>query len=292
MRGFLILLNLSYPLFVFLHVDPFQHLRQDGVYHHQSGEPEAEGRDHDGQVEEVRDRGEADQQGHEDDSEGRDGELLGGAVLEEGHLRRADRVDDEGLRDDAEHEPAVLEEAGLGDVIELEDVPENQEAQDVEDGTEQSEDDHELLDARDVPLFGFLDAFVFDVVEGHAELGEIVEDVLHQDVDGQQGQKGEENARDQDREHVSEVAADGHLQVFGHIGKCTAAFDDTFIQDVEVLLEENDVRDFLRDVHGGVDGDADVGLLQRQAIVDAVAHVADGVAIGLEGLNDALLLVR
>ena len=86
-----------YPLFVFLHVDALQYLGQDGVDHHQSGEPEAEGSDHDGQVEEVRDRGEADQQGHEDDSEGRDGELLGGAVLEEGHLRRADRVDDEGL---------------------------------------------------------------------------------------------------------------------------------------------------------------------------------------------------
>lgn len=88
---------LSHPLFVFLHVYPFQYLCQNGVDHHQSGEPEAEGGDHDGQVEEVGDRGEADQQGHEDDSEGRDGELLGGAILKEGHLRRADRVDDEGL---------------------------------------------------------------------------------------------------------------------------------------------------------------------------------------------------
>ena len=41
-----------------------------------------------------------------------------------------------------------------------------------------------------------------------------------------------------------------------------------------------------------VDGDADVGGVQRRGVVDAVAHVADDVPRLAQGEDDALLLVR
>ena len=88
------------------------------------------------------------------------------------------------------------------------------------------------------------------MVERHAELGKIVKKILHEDVDRKHRQERQEDACYEDREHVAEVAAYGHLQILGHVGECASAFDDALIQYHEVFLKEDDVGNFFRDVDG------------------------------------------
>ena len=92
-------------------------------------------------------------------------------------------------------------------------------------------------------------------------------------------------------EHVSEVGAGAHLDVLDDVAEDLPALDDAVLQHEEAFFEEDDVGRLLGDVDRGVDGDAHVGRLHREHIVDAVAHEADDVPLGPQRLDDLLLLV-
>ena len=62
------------------------------------------------------------------------------------------------------------------------------------------------------------------------------------------------------------------------------------VQHRQVGLEQDDVGRLLGDVHGRIDGDADIGGMQRGRVVDAVAEEADHMAAPLQRQDDAVLL--
>ena len=62
--------------------------------------------------------------------------------------------------------------------------------------------------------------------------------------------------------------------------------------DVQVALQQHEVRGLARDVHRLLDREARVGRVHRRRIVHAVAEEADDVPIFLSDEDDALLLVR
>ncbi len=79
--------------------------------------------------------------------------------------------------------------------------------------------------------------------------------------------------------------------VLQRVGEGRASLPHTLDQHIQILLQQHDVGDLLGHVHGALDGEADVGGVQRRGVVDPVAHVADDVARLAQGQDEALLLV-
>ena len=65
---------------------------------------------------------------------------------------------------------------------------------------------------------------------------------------------------------------------------------DALFQHHQGLFQQDHVRRLFGDIDGGIDADPHVGGPQGRGIVDAVAHEADGVLAGLQGLDDPLLV--
>ena len=77
------------------------------------------------------------------------------------------------------------------------------------------------------------------MVKRHAELGKIVQKVLHENMHRKHRKERKEDACDKYREHVSEVAADRHLQVLGHVCESASSLDNAFIKNHEILFEKD-----------------------------------------------------
>ena len=67
------------------------------------------------------------------------------------------------------------------------------------------------------------------------------------------------------------------------LAKMRRPFGDAVGEHVEVLLEQDDVGGVLGDVGGRVDRDADVGRVQGERVVDAVAEERDAAAAACAG---------
>ena len=94
------------------------------------------------------------------------------------------------------------------------------------------------------------DLFGVDVVGGDRHLREVVEQVVGQDLDRRHRQERQEGAGAQDAEHVAEVRAGAHADVFEDVGEDLAAFHHAFLEHQQALLQQDDVGGFLGDVHG------------------------------------------
>ena len=93
---------------------------------------------------------------------------------------------------------------------------------------------------------------------------------------GSIGRNGRNAAATRDAEHVPEVRRRAHQHVLDGVGEDAAAFGDAVGEHAEILFEQDDVGRVLGDVGGGVDRDADVGVVQGERVVDAVAEERDG----------------
>ena len=93
-------------------------------------------------------------------------------------------------------------------------------------------------------------------------------------------------------EHVAEIGAGAHHDVFHDVAEGAPAFQHPGVQHVQILFQQDHVGRVLGHVHGAVDRDADIRGMQRGRIVDAVAQIADHVAAPLEREDDAVLLRR
>ena len=104
--------------------------------------------------------------------------------------------------------------------------------------------------------------------------------------------KGRKRAGPQHAEHVSEVAAGAHADVFEDVGKDPTAFDHSLLQHHQIFFQEDQIGRFLGDIDRRIHGDPHVGGPQRRGIVDPVPHEAHHMPPALKGFDDALLMGR
>src|SRR5207249_6058082 len=112
--------------------------------------------------------------------------------------------------------------------------------------------------------------FVVDNVGGDRDLGQIVQEVVQQDLGRQHRQERQEEERAGHAEHVAEVRAGPHQQVLHHVAEGPAALENSGVQDVQVAFEQDDVGCVLGHVDGGRDGHADVRGVEGGRVVDAI----------------------
>ncbi len=112
-----------------------------------------------------------------------------------------------------------------------------------------------------------------------------------QDLHGQDRQRCAENDGREDDEAFAHVGGQGPDDELGEVVEDPAAFFDGGFDGGEVVVGEHHVRGFLGDLGAAeAHGDADVGLLQRGRVVDAVAGHGHDVVAGLEAFDEAELL--
>ena len=113
--------------------------------------------------------------------------------------------------------------------------------------------------------------FLVDVIEWNPHLGNIVEQVLYQQMQRQHWQKRKERARHDNGEDVAEVLTGGHLDVLEHVNEGSTPFDHAFIQYHQAIFQQINVGGFLGIIDGGAYGNPDVGCSQGGGIIDAIA---------------------
>ena len=127
---------------------------------------------------------------------------------------------------------------------------------------------------------------------GNAQLGDVVQEVVEQDLSGQQRQEWQQRRRDRHAQHVAEVGARAHQHVLGDVAETASTFDHAAVHRRQALFEQDDVGGCLGDVHAVRHGDADVRGVQRRRVVDPVADIAHHVPVALQGADQAVLLGR
>src|SRR5579862_4462847 len=160
----------------------------------------------------------------------------------------------------------------------------------IEDGTDGTDKNDELCYISHVPRFRFDDLARTDVVGRNRHLGKVVEQIVGKDLDGQHRHEWKPGACTDHAEHVAEVGACAHANVFQNVHEHLAAFEHAFFEHHQVFLQQNHVGRFLGDVHRVVHGNANVRGAQRGGIIDAVAHKADDMALLLKRLHDAFFV--
>src|SRR5690348_17759002 len=80
-----------------------------------------------------------------------------------------------------------------------------------------------------------------DIVGWNRDLGEVIEEIVEQNLRRKHGQKGQEQHAGGHAEHVAEIGARAHQQVFHDIGECLATFHDTLVQYRQAPLAQHDV---------------------------------------------------
>ena len=116
--------------------------------------------------------------------------------------------------------------------------------------------------------------------------------MFEQDLAREQRQERQEERHDRHADHVAEIGARRGQHVLEGVRERTPALLDATTDDVEVALEQNEVRSLARDGHGALDRETGVRGVHGRGVVDTVAKEPDDVPGLLEREDDALLLVR
>lgn len=259
--------------------------------------------------------GKGDDGQHRNAGHGQHGHRSGRPALDEWQLWGADHVDDQRLAPHGLYEPSGLEhpdvlclhQGKLGStvmsrqIIEQHAAGHEQRAEhkvhenircEVEDRAGGSDPDHKAAHAGSIPFPGFGNEFLVHVIPWDGGAGEVVDEIQENEVDAHHGQEGQQRRGCQHREHIAEVGAGRHLDVFDHIGVGLAALDDALLQHHQVFFQQDDVCRLLGYVHGGIHRDADVSSFHGCSVVDTVPHKAHGVAIFPQDGHHPCLLVR
>ena len=231
-------------------------------------------------------------QGYPDcaDHDGRGDKRRTGSAFKKRNLRGADDVDDERLCEQGFDEPAALEQSGIAPGVE---AVEHQEIRDiVEDRADWADEQNEFRDVADVPPPRHGQVFGVDVVGRDRGLREVVQQVVGEHLNRRHRQKRQEDAGAEHAEHVAEIRAGAHLDIFGDVAEHFAALDHAVAEHRQALFEQDDVRGVLGDVDRAVHGYADIRGLQRRSVVDAIAKESDDVSLPVQGVDDRSLLRR
>ena len=111
-----------------------------------------------------------------------------------------------------------------------------------------------------------------DAVGRDRHLAGVVEQIVQQDLEWEHRQEGQERGGDCDAEHVPEVRRCPHEDILDGVGEDASTFTDAVGEHVEVVLEEDDVGGVLGDVGARIDRDADIGVVERESVIDAIAE--------------------
>src|SRR5208337_4663860 len=196
--------------------------------------------------------------------------------------------DDQGLRDHRFDEPARLKQALTG----VKYAQHDPEGYEIEDGADWTENHHEAFNQLDIPLQWLDHRFRIDVVERYRVLGNVVDQVVEQDLDRQHRQERQDQRGAGHAEHVAEVRARAHQHIFGHVLDRGAPARDGVTNHREIRFEENQIGCRASDVGRALDGDSDVGRVQRRRVVDAVPHESHDIAAPLQRQQDSMFLLR
>ena len=191
-----------------------------------------------GQVNEAKDLPERNPGQRESDDEheqSADDDGRGRAALQQGHLLGAHDMHDKKLSCQADEEPTGLKESLMDGGIRAEAEPQYGEGQQVENGTDGAKDEHESRNRLGRPrLWMGAEAFIH-AIPGKKNLCDVVEEILHEELDGPHGQKWDDNAGYEHAEDVAEIRAEGDFDVFEDVAGGGAALVDAGEQGFEVF---------------------------------------------------------
>ena len=140
----------------------------------------------------------------------------------------------------------------------IEDPQHNEEGEEVEDRTHGSDKDHKFADQANVPAVRLFDVTLVDMIGGNRNLRQVVQEVVEQDLFWQHGQEWQEDVRPRHTKHIAEIGTGAHQQVFDHVAEGFASLQNTVVQDLQTLFEQDDIGCILGDIDGGGDRDAHV----------------------------------
>src|SRR5262249_46441953 len=92
------------------------------------------------------------------------------------------------------------------------------------------------------------------LIRWNGHLGKIVKQVVGKDLDRCHRQEGQPKACTEHTEHVPEIRAGAHANVFENVGENFATLDHTFLQHHEALFQEDHIGSFFGYIYGGIDG--------------------------------------
>ena len=155
----------------------------------------------------------------------------------------------------------------------------------VEQRADQAEAHHEAAHVADVPVARGRTCSASTLSVAIASDGMSDRKLLSRICGASSGRNGRNERGDGHGDHVAEIGAGGDGDVLHRVGEGPAAVVHAAQQDAQIALEQDHVGGLARHIHRAVDGNADVGLMQRRRIVDAVAEIADDMAALAQGLR-------
>lgn len=204
----------------------------------------------------------------------------GCAAFQQGHPLGAHDMHDKKLGCQADDEPTSLKESLVDGRIRAESKPQYGKGQEIENGTDRSKNEHKSGNRFGRPrLWMGAEAFIY-AIPGKKNLGDVVEEILHEELDGSHGQERKEEARHEYAENVAEIRAEGDFDVFEDVAGGGAALVDTGEQRFEVFPEHDDLGAFTSQVGTSIDDNAHIGFAQGIGVISTVAKKADAMAFG------------
>ena len=162
------------------------------------------------------------------------------------------------LRQQPFNKPAGLEQGLHLDAVGMEHPPHQAKGEDIENRADRPEEDHKTPEIGRIPALRFTDLLIVDVIKRNRHLGDIVQQVLNQQVQRQHRQERQEGTGHQHAEDIAEVGAGGHFDVLEHVGEGAAAFDNPLLQYHQAFFQQNDIRRLAGDIHRPVNGNANI----------------------------------
>ena len=128
------------------------------------------------------------------------------------------------------------------------------------------------------------------MVEGNAGLGEVIEQIVQQNLYRQHRQKWQKDTGAKHAEHVAKGRTSAHLDVFSHIAKGSPSLQYPSTQHLQIFCQQNNIGGFLGNVHRRIHRQAQIRFPQGGGVIDAITHKSHHMAALAQQGNDAGLL--
>ena len=121
---------------------------------------------------------------------------------------------DECLREQTDDEPTRLKERLSLYRAGVKYIPHHKKCHDIEDGTYGANEYHEAGNAACIPFARMFEKIRVNIVPRDRHLRNVVQQVLHQQLNWQHRQERQKDAGDQNTKHIAEIRACRHFYVF------------------------------------------------------------------------------